>query len=149
MDARIQEGMTVYSADGEKLGRVVQLGENTFLIEKGFFFPKDYLAQYGDIGRVADGDVYLSRRGADLREASDSGIMEPGAMETGAMRGDVSEEVRIPLVEEEVDVEKRTREAGQVRIRKEVVTEEKQVTVPVTREEVTIETAPVSDARAA
>lgn len=48
----------------------------------------------------------------------------------------------MPLVEEELSVEKHAREAGPVRVRKDVVTEEKQVTVPVTREEVHVERVP-------
>jgi uncharacterized protein (TIGR02271 family) len=40
----------------------------------------------------------------------------------------------------------RTEEAGRARLRKYVVTEQQQVTVPVTREEVTLEREPITDA---
>ena len=40
----------------------------------------------------------------------------------------------------------RTEEAGKARLRKYVVTEQQQVTVPVTREEVTLEREPITDA---
>lgn len=46
---------------------------------------------------------------------------------------------RIQLREEQLDVEKERVQAGEVRLRKEVVTEQRNIEVPVTREEVVIE----------
>ena len=46
---------------------------------------------------------------------------------------------RLQLREEQLDVEKERVEAGEVRLRKEVVTEQRSIEVPVTREEVVIE----------
>ena len=51
--------------------------------------------------------------------------------------------------EEELRVGTPTREAGRARLRKYVVTEEQQVTVPVQREEVRVEREPISDANLA
>ena len=48
--------------------------------------------------------------------------------------------------EEELRVGTQTRERGRARLRKYVVTEEQQVTVPVQREEVRVEREPISDA---
>jgi uncharacterized protein (TIGR02271 family) len=48
--------------------------------------------------------------------------------------------------EEELQVGTRTRERGRARLRKYVVTEEQQVTVPVQREEVRVEREPITDA---
>lgn len=48
--------------------------------------------------------------------------------------------------EERVHAGTETREAGQARLRKHVVTEQQQVTVPVTREEVRLEREPITDA---
>jgi uncharacterized protein (TIGR02271 family) len=48
--------------------------------------------------------------------------------------------------EEQLRVGTRTREAGQARLRKHVVTEHQQVTVPVSHEEVTLEREPITDA---
>ncbi len=48
--------------------------------------------------------------------------------------------------EEELRVDKTSREAGRVRLRKWVETEQTQVTVPVTREEVRIEREPITEA---
>jgi uncharacterized protein (TIGR02271 family) len=47
--------------------------------------------------------------------------------------------------EQELRVGKETREAGRARLRKYVVTEEQQVTVPVTHEEVRLEREPITD----
>jgi uncharacterized protein (TIGR02271 family) len=63
-------------------------------------------------------------------------------------RSDASEtqderERTLQLREEELQARKQTVETGKVRIGKEVVTEQKTLDVPVTREEVTIERHPV------
>lgn len=56
-----------------------------------------------------------------------------------------TEELRVPLVEEKMDVMKREVETGEVVIHKEVITEMKHISVPVTREEVRIERVSVSE----
>jgi uncharacterized protein (TIGR02271 family) len=48
--------------------------------------------------------------------------------------------------EERLNVATEARESGRARLRKHVVTEHQQVTVPVSREEVTIEREPITDA---
>lgn len=48
--------------------------------------------------------------------------------------------------EEQLEVGTQTRATGKARLRKHVVTEQQTVTVPVTREEVTIEREPITDA---
>ena len=56
---------------------------------------------------------------------------------------------RIELREEELRAEKRQVEAGEVRLRKEVVTEKKAIDVPVMREEVVVEKRSVGGRRPA
>lgn len=85
---RIREGMTVYSAEGHKLGKVIACDANTFMIEKGFFFTRDYVARYEDVAGVQGDDVRLSRgrdalgeAGVDRREGTYSefsSVMGPG-----------------------------------------------------------------------
>lgn len=149
----VQEGMVVYSSDGEKLGKVLQCEAETFVIEKGFFFPKDYIARYQDISDVRGDEIHLSSAksaytGArDQREASTLGAggaamgteRERTAMHAGG------EDVRVPLAEEELDVTKRDRQTGEVRLNKEVVTEHERVDVPVMKERVTVEHVQASD----
>ena len=55
----IKEGMTVRSIDGEKLGRIFAVQEGEFLIEKGLFFPKDYVCSYSEISDIRDGEIFL------------------------------------------------------------------------------------------
>jgi uncharacterized protein (TIGR02271 family) len=55
----------------------------------------------------------------------------------------------IELREEELRVQKERVEAGEVRLRKEVVKENKSIDVPVTHEEVIVEKRPVGDRRPA
>src|SRR5689334_15923 len=154
----VQEGMIVYSSDGEKLGKVLQCEAETFIIEKGFFFPKDYIARYQDIADVRGDEIHLSSAKSaytgdrDLREGSTLGATsstggesygtgraamgterERTAMHTGG------EDVRVPLAEEELDVTKRDRQTGEVRLKKEVVTEHKRIDVPVMKERVSVE----------
>lgn len=57
-------------------------------------------------------------------------------------------EIHVPLVEEEVIASKHVDKVGDVHVRKEIITEEKQITVPVTREVLRVERVAVShDAR--
>jgi uncharacterized protein (TIGR02271 family) len=165
---QVMEGMTVRSSDGEKLGKVFALGGEAFHIEKGLFFPKDYLVRYQDISDIRDGEIILMHgRESLLRlsgEASsapvtgygttaDLGTDVTASQGTGALstdwRADASasaavtarrtEEVAIPLHKEELDVTKRDVQTGEVRIHKDVVEEVQTVSVPVRRERVRVE----------
>jgi uncharacterized protein (TIGR02271 family) len=126
----IEQGLLVRTAEGEKLGRVVRCEQDTFIIEKGIFFPTDYVARYDDVADVRDREVYLKRGAADLRGSGST------------TRAGTKEQVSVPVMEEELSAQKRTKEAGQVRVRKEVVTERKDISVPVTREQVHVERVP-------
>ncbi len=156
----ISEGMIVRSADGEKLGKVVSREDRGFIVEKGFFFPKDYFVREEDVAGLQDGEIHLRLTADMLREAGS----RPGDRETAAGAGDreirggeqrpaasmagASQDVRIPVTEEELVAEKRARQAGEVKVRKEVHTEHRNIDVPVTKEEVHVERVPASgDAR--
>jgi uncharacterized protein (TIGR02271 family) len=146
----VREGMTVYSSDGEKLGNVASCDASTFVIEKGFFFPKDYIARYDHVSEVTGDEVRLALTKdsfVNLRDGEQLGEGEIAASESSTSRA-TGEGVRMPVVEEELDVVKRDREAGEVRLKKDVVTETKRIDVPVTREEVRVERVPVSDREA-
>lgn len=54
---------------------------------------------------------------------------------------------RLGLREERLDIEKKRVQSGEVRVRKEVVEEQKNIQVPVSHEEVVIERSPVSEGR--
>lgn len=78
----VREGMTVYSSDGEALGRVVSCAPATFVIEKGRFFRKDYVARYEDVARVEGEEVRLSRPRDALGEAG--GMPREGTYSEGS-----------------------------------------------------------------
>jgi hypothetical protein len=66
----LREGMTVYSKDGKKLGKIVELDDDTLVVEKGLFFRKDHVADVGDVERVHEGEVWLRSSAADIEAAA-------------------------------------------------------------------------------
>ncbi|HYO54510.1 YsnF/AvaK domain-containing protein [Archangium sp.] len=163
---QVMEGMTVRSIDGEKLGRVFSLGDDAFHIEKGLFFPKDYLVRYADISDIRDGEIILMHgRESLLRLSGEDKYGTTAGLGTGAattgLRADASastagtwegrstDEVAIPVHKEELDVTKREVQAGEVRIHKDVVEEVKTVSVPVRRERVSVERRDINPDRPA
>ena len=143
----VSEGSTVYSVDGEKLGKVVRCGEGGFAIEKGFFFPKEYYARFADVLAASDGKVVLRNRADELHSLGDESIV--AARDATVAPAGAVQETRLPLAEEELTAEVHPQEVGEVRVQKEVVTEQKHITVPVTREEVRVERVPIGAAPAA
>jgi uncharacterized protein (TIGR02271 family) len=182
--SRVRVGMTAVSNRGENLGKVARSEDQAFVIEKGVFFPKDYLLRYeyitdirGDQLVYALEDARAASAAATPATAASAPAMpatattRPGAAvaavagtitgaaerAVSAIRGgngalrrlagddlETDQELRLPLREEEITVEKVNRETGHVRIHKAVRTEERHITVPVTREEVVVERLPAS-----
>jgi uncharacterized protein (TIGR02271 family) len=124
-------GWPVQDRDGNRLGTVRELIIDTdtelvevIVLDNGQEYPNDDV----ELGR---GVVYLRR--AEIVEP----VVEPvetvepvEAVETDA--------TRIPRYEEELAAEKTAREAGEVRISKDVVEEEQTLEVPVAREAVRV-----------
>jgi uncharacterized protein (TIGR02271 family) len=166
----VRAGMSVASTKGERLGNVVRTGAETFVIEKGVFFPKDYELRYDHITALSGDEISYSLSDADARlgstaetaRAPAAPIPRPAtapaatAAATATARAAATvtngttrqEEVRIPLMEEEIGIEKVARETGHIRIHKTVKTEEKRFSVPVTREDVVIERVSVAEPEA-
>jgi uncharacterized protein (TIGR02271 family) len=88
-------------------------------------------------GRSDEAWAVLHRHGAYNRQTQNATAADTAA---GKAEGDQTLQVR----EEELRATKRSVDAGAVRVRKEVVTENKTLQVPVTREEVVIERHPAS-----
>ncbi|WNG34477.1 DUF2382 domain-containing protein [Archangium minus] len=84
--SQLKEGMTVRSFDGEKLGKVFALGDDAFHIEKGIFFPKDYLVRYEEISDIRDGEIILTHGREGLLRLSDQDTYRT-ASPTGAISG--------------------------------------------------------------
>jgi uncharacterized protein (TIGR02271 family) len=151
----LREGMIVRSIDGENLGKVYAIRETDFLIEKGLFFPKDYVCRYADISDIRNGEIVLLLGKENLRKAwsndtygTTAGLGTSAALPTDRMTR-AEEEIAIPVHKEELDVVKRDVQAGEVRVHKEVVHEEKVVDVPVRRERVRVERRDVNPDRPA
>lgn len=115
-------------------------------------------AEQGHLSQDEEAELY-SHYGLDYSEdESDSGLPDTSrqtetrdadADSAGTVGHDTSgptTDDAMTRSEEQLKVGTQTREAGRARLRKHIVTEEKTVTVPVTREEVTIEREPITDA---
>jgi uncharacterized protein (TIGR02271 family) len=119
-------------------------------------------SQVKDAPKIDDADRQLSQQeearlyehyGMSYSERrSDSGLPEGGTSDRGdAVGRDVSgptTDDAMTRSEEELRVGKMDRERGRARLRKYVVTEEVEQTVPVRREEVRVEREPITDANA-
>jgi uncharacterized protein (TIGR02271 family) len=157
--SELTNGMKVMSSDGERLGKIIRIDAGSFLVEKGFFFPKDYAIPMSLVRDIRDGECWLTISKEELKRERDSGIVHDTAREAGA-EGTVGgtsalregattrDEQRLTLSEEELEAQKRVRQAGEVTVRKEVATEHRQIDVPVTKEEVRVERVPASSASA-
>lgn len=62
----LTEGMLVRSRDGERLGRVVSCDATSFVIEKGFLFPRDFIAEYDDIAELREDEIILQHGKEEL-----------------------------------------------------------------------------------
>jgi uncharacterized protein (TIGR02271 family) len=154
MQQVLMPGATVYGADGEKVGTVADAGGSYIVVEKGFFFPKDYYIPVDAITDSNENAVYLSvtkdqalDQGWDTIPTETQGTdgqyargatgqhtdqyIESGNVEQGTLR--------VPVHEEHLDATKRVAEAGEVKINKHVATEQETIDVPVTEERVRVE----------
>ncbi len=90
--------------------------------------------------RLENAAAILSRYGADIHYADTAGSDQAGR-DAGNDRG--SEDRELELRAERLRVDKQVVRHGEVRVRKEVVTEIKTIDVPVTHEELVVEQHPV------
>src|SRR5215207_5001464 len=149
-------GAEVFVADGDKVGTVSEVYPGYIIVEKGFFFPTDYYIPMSAIASYDTDRVYLSvskdaalGRGWNVRPVD----LETATVGTttattdtftdtdrlAAARIESDEEIRIPVMEEELTATVRQQEAGAVRIEKDVVAEQRTLDVPVTEERVRVE----------
>jgi len=131
--------------------------------EKGTVKDAPGIEANGQLSQREESELYR-HYGLEYSEArSDSGLPEGGAGTAGTGRrfdredeaGTVGRDTSGPTTddamtrsEEELRVGTTEREAGRARLKKYVVTEDVQKTVPVKREEVRIEREPITDANA-
>jgi uncharacterized protein (TIGR02271 family) len=150
-------GAEVFGADGDKVGTVAAVYPGYIVVEKGFFFPTDYYIPMSAVASYDNDQVYLNlakdaalssgwdAQPTDLETASYDASMSSGVADVdsgfGASAAEVrtDEEIRIPVMEEELTATVRGQEAGAIRIEKDVVEEERSLDVPVTEERVRVE----------
>ena len=63
---QMRAGLEVWSSDSEKLGRVVGVTADSFIVENGIFFPKDYILAFDDVREIRGDEVQLSRTRKEL-----------------------------------------------------------------------------------
>jgi uncharacterized protein (TIGR02271 family) len=139
----VHPGMKAFTEDGKELGKISELDEDSLVVKKGIFFPKDFTFRYDDVVDVHEDSLELSQRGSEIDRWKDENFA--GWTEFEKMQAEPGEEQRIPLREEEVEIEKKLKDKGSVHLRKVVHTEMKTVEVPLKREEVIIERRPADE----
>jgi uncharacterized protein (TIGR02271 family) len=128
------------------------------IAEEGHLSPEDeqrlyrhYDLDYGDTNRVATTgdsgytDTNVTGRHADRRDVS-AGYDDRDRGTVGHDTSGPTTDNAMTRSEERLNVGTETREAGRARLRKHVVTEQQQVSVPVSHEELRVEREPITDA---
>jgi uncharacterized protein (TIGR02271 family) len=165
MHQELMPGATVYGADGDKVGTIAGVGGSYIVVEKGFFFPKDYYIPVSAVTDSNENAVYLSvtkdvalEQGWDqmpaehgLNGLQDDPRWRDGEADTQASTAhydDMStadstsleqDMLRVPIHEEHLEATKRMDDAGDVTITKQVVQEQEVIEVPVTEERVRVQ----------
>jgi uncharacterized protein (TIGR02271 family) len=150
-------GAEVFGADGDKVGTVAAVYPGYIVVEKGFFFPTDYYIPMSAVANYDNDQVFLNlakdaalnsgwdAQPADLETATYDASMGRGVADVdlgfgaSAAAVETDEEIRVPVMEEELTATVREQDAGAVRIAKDVVEEERTLDVPVTEERVRVE----------
>jgi len=130
----------------EDLGEVQEVGENYILVQRGlinkdkFYIPKDMVESYdGDVLRFS-----VSEEDAKSRFLGDSAPPPAIAGNEGSTAARKAKETVIPVTGETIDATT-IDSAREATVIKEPVTETKNVEVPVTHEEISIERRDVSE----
>jgi uncharacterized protein (TIGR02271 family) len=152
-----QQGMTVLGSDNEKVGDVDMVEQNYFVVRKGFFFPEDHYIPIDAVQTYDDENVYLNvtkdqameqqwstppATGEGVAATDTASADELNAVDTTskADAGDVTDRdsTHIDIHEEELSARRREVDRGDVRVNKDVVTEEREIDVPLTEERVNV-----------
>ena len=64
----VHQHMKVYSSNGEHVGHVAEVYEDSFLIHKGYFFPADRYIPYSQVDAIEEDQVRLVLSSAQLEE---------------------------------------------------------------------------------
>jgi len=160
----IDHGYDVFAADGEKVGDVQDVQPHYLTVSKGFFFPSERHIPVDAIADVRDERVFLAVNKDQIdsqnwetapaaptySDTSTTGYTDVDRTRTtDTMVGerttsDVDGDVRIPLMEEQLQVGKHEVRRGLVRVHKRVESEQQSVNVPLREETVHVERHAVS-----
>jgi len=147
-------GAGIGAAAGGLLGALVGMGvpeEDARHFDEGFRAGGTLLTVNAG-SRAEEARECLYESGADLGSmgrGTAGSSMSTGAAPADRMPGTAEGGQRVELREEELRAEKERVQAGEVRLHKEIVTEERTIEVPVTREEVVIERRPAASGETA
>ena len=67
--SNLRPHMSVYSSNGEHVGHVAEVYEDSFLVHKGYFFPTDRYIPYNAISSVEENQVSLSLSSEQMGDA--------------------------------------------------------------------------------
>ncbi len=139
-------------SNNEDLGEVQEITDGYVLVQRGlinkkkFYIPQDQAESYdGSVlrFRVSEEEILNKYMTDSPPQSSSSFTKNDSSRIQQTKEGRESEETKVPLTGENLDVSKNTKES-QLTITKEPTTETKTEQVPVTHEEVTIERRPPS-----
>src|SRR6188768_4047916 len=71
----VRNGMFVMGTQGERIGKVIRCEAETFVVEKGVFFPKDYELRYDHITDISGGTIRYAL--TDFLRGRDVGAERP------------------------------------------------------------------------
>lgn len=147
---RITEGTEVYGADGERIGMVTAVDAETAIVEEGMLSPGVHTVPLTAFARVEEGVAYLAVPRADALKANWAATAPLGTGRAGmTLDTDAAIEHRqdsdrthqntadglvVEIHEEDLTATTRTREIGEVRIERDVVSEERLLEVPIVEE---------------
>ncbi|MHB8647399.1 MAG: DUF2382 domain-containing protein [Thermomicrobiales bacterium] len=149
---RLIAGADVYGSDNEKIGTVADVGQNYFLVQKGWLFIKDLYLPTSTVTQADANTVYVSLTKQQAEEMGrdvlpGNGDAWYGTQRTGYADGFTTDRevgrtvtegtnVSVPIVEEQLKAGVRETEAGRARIVKDVHQEQQTIDVPVEHEEI-------------
>lgn len=159
----IDHGYDVFAADGEKVGDVQDVQSHYLTVSKGFFFPTERYVPVAAITDVREERVYLNvtkdqvdAQNWDTVPTEPTYTTDPttytdtdrtrdtDTMVSERMTETTEDDVRIPVMEEQLSVGKREVKRGLVRVNKTVSEEQASVNVPLREETVRVERHAVS-----
>jgi len=155
----LDQDIELHDADGDDIGNVVEINPDFIVVEAttgflGLGEPRVYFVPRNHIAREDDDDWYLSIDKDQIESMSWHQAPAQSAWSQDWQSGRAMQEIgtgrtRLRRYEEDLDVQKVDREAGEVVVSKNVVEDTKRIDVPLRREEVHVERRPVTDAAGA